>query len=1004
MTLKRPAVKQFNLTLLCGVVFLFCVMAPRMLQGAPKDRIASQMVSLKLAIKDLMDQYGSQYPAGSDYLKRLAELERLANENGKKAIDTFYTLQREALLTNPLLDFEQVLVVQRKLGGQNIGLPQNWQGNCALPRNGYDDGVVRLNLKDGTLQDVFRPLQPSFVGDVDLHWDGDRFLFSMLDSNQRWQVWEYELTSRQLRPVTTSVKGDYDNYDGCYLPDNRMVFASTRVFQGVPCVGGGNWVANLFLCQNDGSGIRRLCFDQDHNWCPSVMPDGRILYTRWEYSDTSHYFTRLLMAMNPDGTNQMSYYGSNSYWPNSLFYARSIPGSSTKFVGIVSGHHGVARMGELHLFDTARGQFEADGVIQQIPGYGKKVQAKIEDQLVNGSWPKFLHPWPLSEKYFLVAMQPDARSLWGIYLVDIFDNMVLLKELDGYALFEPVPLTRRPVPSVIPDRIDPQLKEAKVYLTDVYFGPGLYGVPRGTIKNLRIFAFHYAYPQMGGHKNIAVEGTWDVHRILGTVPVETDGSAFFQVPANTPLAVQPLDEKGRAVQVMRSWFTAMPGETISCIGCHERSNSVPPSRETIAARRQPDTIKEWYGPARGFSFKREVQPVLDKYCVGCHDGSDPELPDLARKDKNGWGNFTPSYLELHRWVRRPGPESDYHLEQPMEYHASTSELVQMLEKGHHGVSLDREAWDRLFTWIDLNVPDHGSWKEHHRIASNFEQRRLETDCQYSGYSDDMEDESTGYGPQVAYVEPEEPDWPEDITLPGWPVMNDQAQKMQQQAARDIRKTVDLGEGIKLELALIPAGTMIMGSTNGYRDELPRKVVVIEQPFWMAVYETTNEQFKRFDPDHFNGYVNQQHKDHTTPGYPMGDPQFPVVRVSQQHAMDYCRWLSEKTGLKFSLPSEKQWEWACRAGTDTEYSYGNDAAHATYANLADHSIQLLAVTGVNPSPIANPNRYEDWLPKIDAIDDGQKIICAVGQYQPESLGGVRYARKYLGVDKQPILGG
>ena len=203
--------------------------------------------------------------------------------------------------------------------------------------------------------------------------------------------------------------------------------------------------------------------------------------------------------------------------------------------------------------------------------------------------------------------------------MDVFDNLVLIKETPGDALLEPLPLRRTTRPPVIPDRVDPASREATMYLTDIYAGRGLEGVPRGTVKRLRIYEQHYAYPHMGGHIHIGVDGPWDVHRILGTVPVETDGSAGFKVPANTPLAVQPLDEQGQAVQLMRSWFTAMPGEIGSCMGCHESQNAPPPTQPTGPAA-QPSAIAPWYGPPRGFSFVREVQPVLDKYCVGCHDG------------------------------------------------------------------------------------------------------------------------------------------------------------------------------------------------------------------------------------------------------------------------------------------------------------------------------------------------------------------------------------------------
>ena len=210
---------------------------------------------------------------------------------------------------------------------------------------------------------------------------------------------------------------------------------------------------------------------------------------------------------------------------------------------------------------------------------------------------------------------------------------------------------------------------------------------------------------------MGVDGPWDGRRILGTVPVYEDGSANFKVPANTPIAIQPLNERGEALALMRSWFVTMPGEHASCVGCHESVNSGPPAKPSIAMRRAPSAITPWNGPARPFSFRREVQPVLDKSCVGCHDGSKPGCPDF-RGGRKGDGNFDASYLALMPFVRRPGPESDFHVLTPMEYHVSTSELFQLLRKGHHGVVLDADAWSRLTTWVDLNVPCHGTWGEH----------------------------------------------------------------------------------------------------------------------------------------------------------------------------------------------------------------------------------------------------------------------------------------------------
>ena len=958
--------------------------------------------SLRLAVVDLVRTFGERYPGGAAILARLERVEQALTGTGEaggagvgldglrelvRVADDVEGLRREALLANPLLDFDRLLVVRRSERSPGLGLPQNWQGNCALPRSGYDNEIAVLSPtdRDGVLTTLYRPEKPVFVGDVDLHFDADRLLFSSIGSHNRWQVLEIGVDGKGLRQVTPGDHPDVDNYDACYLPDGRVIFDSTRCFHGVPCVGGGNTVANLFSMNADGTGIRQLCFDQDHDWCPTVLNNGRILYSRWEYADSPHYFTRLLFHMNPDGTGQTEYYGSNSYWPNSIFYARPIPGHPTQFVAVISGHHGVARMGELILFDPARGRHEASGVIQRIPGYGKTVEPVIRDQLVNNSWPKFLHPYPLSDKYFLVSCKPRPESLWGVYLVDVFDNSLLLKEMPGQALLEPVPLRRVPRPPVIPDRVRLDRQDAVVHLSDVYAGPGLAGVPRGTVKNLRVYEYHYAYPRMGGHINVGIDGPWDVHRIHGTVPVQEDGSAAFVVPANVPLAVQPLDGRGRAVQVMRSWFTAMPGEVLSCVGCHENQSTTPPGRMTLASRRAPSAIVPWRGPPRGFSFKRDVQPVLDRYCVSCHSGKPPpdgsHIPNLRAEGKGGWRNFTPSYVALHPYVRRAGPENDYHLQNALEFHASTSELVQMLEKGHHGVQLNEEAWDRLITWIDLNVPDHGSWSEHRGIHGDFRERRVEMRSQYASRPEDPEAvQQTGVVPSTL---------PEGAVAPGparagpavavkvdgWPFGEDAAKKRQQQSGMPAAFSADIGGGLKLDLSLIPTGQFAMGDAGGFADERPLSVVRIAKPFYMGRTEVTNAQYALFDSGHDSGYISMTNKDHSVRGHPVNGPQQPVVRVSWDDAVAFCAWLSERTGLAFSLPTEGQWEWACRAGSSEAFSFGrNGTDFAAFGNMADRTMAKLAR---RDSP--------KWHLRDDRFDDKAMVVSEVARYQANAWG-------------------
>jgi len=476
------------------------------------------------------------------------------------------------------------------------------------------------------------------------------------------------------------------------------------------------------------------------------------------------------------------------------------------------------------------------------------------------------------------------------------------------------------------------------------------------------------------------------------VPVGADGSAFFRVPANTPLAVQPLDAEGRALQLMQSWFVAMPGENVSCVGCHDKQNMSPPGAATSASRRIASDIDPWYGPIRPFSFKCEVQPVLDKYCVGCHDGKDRKKPNFTRNNAGSYQKDE-AYLALHPFVRRPGPESDYHMFKPMEYHATTSELVQMLQKGHHNVKLDREAWERLYTWIDLNVPWRGKWGPRAWRGQDQRKRRQELAMLYANVDDDPEGEHDRCIAEYAKGEPVTPVKPKPLPevtarapdVSGWPFDAATAKK-RQAAAGEAQKSIDLGGGQSIKLVRIPAGEFVMGSADGFPDERPLARAKIAQPFWMGATEITNAQYKLFDPTHDSRFIDQQWKDHTTPGYPANQPGQPVIRITWKRATAFCKWLSGKTVMNVTLPTEGEWEWACRAGSATPLWYGDlNADFSSHANLADVSIKLLAVSGVNPRPIRNPNRYTDFTPKDSRFNDKSKIVTDVGRYGPNPWG-------------------
>ncbi len=993
--------------------------------------------------------------------------------------------------SNPLLDFDNLVYVRRE-DKDTLGLVQNWQSNSTLDPKRFNDSLVLLKIRDKEKtvypqsQCLFAPPYPAFMGDLDLHFDADRLLFSSTNPQGQWNVFEVrlsELVAKNKQKEKTQAVSEFgdmkpllpfineaNNYDACWLADDSVLFTSSACYISVPCVNGSTRVTNTFRRYNDGT-IRRLTFDQEHNWCPTMLADGRILYLRWEYTDVPHVHARLLFQMNPDGTGQTSFYGSNSYWPNSMFYTKQIPNEPSRFVTIVSGHHGVRRMGELTLFDIKKGRSGSKGAVQRICAQEREVISKkdpkyedtlIVDNQVDQSWPKFLHPYPLSSDYYLVSAQLVQHGLWGIYLVDTEDNMILLSQEKGFVHFEPIAIRKTQRPPVLTERVDVSQKNATVFIADLYSGEGLKNVPRGTIKNLRLFTYNYLFPSIGGPQGtVGMEGPWDIKRVMGTVPVQSNGSVMFQIPANTPIAIQPLDENGCEVQLMRSWFTAMPGEVLSCIGCHEDKNSVSPSsyNPTEIARMKTETIRPWFGKERGFSFTREVQPILDRYCIACHNGSltkdGVQVSDLRGLDiikdyhsayHSGTraGFFSTSYTELHRYVRRPGMESDYHLLMPTEFSPNTTDLFRLLVKGHYGVQLDAESWDRIITWIDMNAPYHGYWSEQAdiEVVQHWNKNRLQLQALYANITDNQENilPST-YLPNKAAITtktsslviPKNPfdtgrqkdliakalkgvPFPDgealktiyekeiSCNLPDtkWSFNAEEAKKRQESAAQTLfadksktEKKIELAPDVQLHLRLIPAGNFTMGAQsidkNGkliqrYTDEKASEVV-ITKPFWMGTIEVTNRQYELFDPKHDSRVESRYAMQFGVRGFYVNAPERPVVRVSWYEAVAFCQWLSKKTGMKFRLPNEAEWEYACRAGTTTPFWYGDlDTDFSSYANLADKSlVKFVCHPYFKEIVPLNGSKYDYWLPCDNRFNDGGFLSEKSGTWSSNPFG-------------------
>lgn len=976
------------------------------------------MEAIRLAYEDMKRIEGFD---AVKYLPILTELEQQVKQgfgniysgdeavlvNAEKAVAN----KRAILLANPLLNGDKILTVRYQLGNRDrramapeLGTQSNnWSNQESARRKGFNADIVELsNLRDEVqIRTIYKPDNTSSIADLKLHWDGDRAMFTQTMSDNRWNVFEVKLNNGDCKKLIDNPEPDLEFYDGTYLPDGRIIANSNIGYQGVPCVNGSDPVGNMVLYTPQSKNLRRLTFDQDANWNPVIMNNGRVMYTRWEYTDLTHYYTRIVMNMNPDGTEQKALYGSGSMFPNSTFDVQPLPGNASAFVGIISGHHGVARSGRLILFDPAKARKGAAGMLQEIPHRNRPIVEEVKDRLVDGVWPQFIKPSPLNDTYFLVAAKLDKNDLWGIYLVDKFDNVTCLHKMEGEGYISPIAVRKTVTPPAIPDRVKLDDKQATVFIQDIYEGEGLKGIPRGTVKSLRLHAYEYAYVQtQSDHNWHGIQSGWDIKRMLGTVPVEEDGSVIFKIPANTPVSIQPLDKDGVAVQWMRSWLTGQPGEIVSCVGCHEDQNQIVIPKRVIASQKAPHALTPPEGGTRSFTFDLEVQPILDRACIACHNGEGKAF-DLRGGKKDGRGYGT-SYLNLHPYVHRQGGEGDMVVLYPYEYHPNTSELVRLLKKGHYNVQLTDAEWRKIYNWIDYNAPDKGYFNANvlksfpYQGYDQIERRKQLTDKYAGGAGVDWKKEIADYAAQLKNKGEIKPVMPKKVSpvkekvlkVKGWPFAPDRVKEMLADEKETV-KVLEIAPGVQMTFVRIPAGEFVMGSYHGEPDTYPTTKVKIDKAFWMGELEVTNQQYNTIFPQHDSRYVDQQWKDHVVPGYPANKPEQPVIRVSYNDAMEYCKILSQKTGLNITLPTEAQWEWACRGGSDEDFWFGNlNADFGKKDNLADVTTNKFAVSGVDPQPMSPESpwyKYYTFLPKAANVDDGSLVQVGGKKYEANPFG-------------------
>jgi hypothetical protein len=613
--------------------------------------------------------------------------------------------------------------------------------------------VLRMDGLYGTVETLLDD-PTGVIRDPDVSPDGRRILFSWKKSlnEDDYHLYEMNASDRSVRQITSGL--GFADYEGVYLPNGDLLFNSTRCVQTVDC-----WwteVSNLYTCAADGRFLRRVSRDQVHTNYPTVTPDGRVIYTRWDYNDRGQIYPQGLFQMHPDGTFQTECYGNNSWFPTSILHARAIPGTG-RIVAIFSGHHS-KQQGWLGMLDPGRGRQENSGALLIAPVRPTEA-ARIDAYGQTGD--QFQYPYPVNWKELIVGFKPEGSTApFRIYWMDKDGHRELLAWDPAISCNQPVPLVARAVPHERPSLVDHTKDSGVFYIQDVYQGPGLAGIARGTVKKVRVVALDYRAAGVGYNTNkgpaggalistpVSIEGTWDVKTVLGTATVHEDGSACFTVPAKTPVYFQLLDDNGDAVQTMRSWSQLQPGEHLACVGCHESKNAAPPPyARPMALRSGPQELAPGPVPPRGFSFEREIQPILDRHCIRCHNVPSPDrmvnaagpIPidtpgaavtpnagsrSFAKKEVaaevkpafsllGGPGTWSPAYCALANrrvtnWINIQDVPA---MLPPYAAGAAKSPLMAMLRAGHNETALSREELETIACWIDLLVPCFGDYTE-----------------------------------------------------------------------------------------------------------------------------------------------------------------------------------------------------------------------------------------------------------------------------------------------------
>jgi hypothetical protein len=656
--------------------------------------------------------------------------------DGDKILQVFKKLKsirRRILFTHPALAFERILI--------NRNPPTSFSHNSDQHLGRHARFGPGLTVLTGWKTDNPKPvsilagkLPAGATRNPDVHFDGKKVVFAFAPKladplKQRYFLYEAAIDGSQVRQLTGTGRDKFEtsgrratviieDNDPCYLPDGGIAFVSTRCQSFGRCHAGRYspaWV--LYRSDANGDNIRQLSYNNENEYEPSVLNDGRIVFCRWEYTNRSEIYYHMLWTTRPDGTGVAAYYGADTVSPFMISEATAIPGTN-RSVATATAHHSFTT-GTLLVIDPSKGEngeAPLTHLTPEIPYPESQGRPRIT----------FSHPYPITDKLFLASRAeypisdfqgtlspPNKRA---IYLLDAFGGQERIYADPSVASFSPIPICQRKRPAVLPSMLPetPKGNQATVFVQNVYLTrndpDGL--IKPGSIKAIRVNAIG-AQPRAKRSALHPLVGVEIPKKVLGTVPVNADGSAFFKVPAGVSLQLQTLDANGMAIMTERSFFYMQPGELRSCTGCHEKPGAVPSFLASIR-KRQPLALTPPSGPKYpgGLSYARTVQPVLDRYCISCHglDKTEKKV-NLIHQAPRGWRAAVPSalisrgkhYIGYLKYTRSEASNNS----RPYDYFAHANPVSHMLLKNHGKTNMDRQSRQRIFDWMDLNAQVYG---------------------------------------------------------------------------------------------------------------------------------------------------------------------------------------------------------------------------------------------------------------------------------------------------------